>query len=175
MAVYVRNSTDEVVSVAIGFRDDSCGTKVKVPWRKAGWWNVNPGESRRILRGDSDGRHYFLFAESKSFVWDGPYGTDIPKGGGPFSWCWDLACNFCRIVGFRRTPRTGSVKAENYTINLTPPRKGNASRKNYTINLTPSRILGEGKAKLGQNRRTLPKKQKVIKAKLGRNRMIRYK
>lgn len=169
MAVYIRNSTDEIISVAIGFRDDSCGTKGKVPWRKVGYWNVNPGERRRILGGDSEGRHHFLFARSESFVWEGPYPTSIPKGGRPFNWCWDLACTpTCITVGFRRTPVKGYWNREDITINLTPPKTGKASRKNDTINLPPSRIRGKGKVKL-------PKKQRVMKAKWGRNRMKRYK
>ncbi|MEW9673475.1 DUF1036 domain-containing protein [Ammoniphilus sp. 3BR4] len=134
MAVYVRNSTDEVVSVAIGFRDSSCGTKGKAPWRKAGWWNVNPGERRQILTGDSDGRHYFFYAEGKfGRLWNGPYGTSIPRDRSPFNWCWDLACTpGCKSVGFRRT------------------RTSNAT--NFTITLIPRKKLKAGKAKLGQNR-----------------------
>ena len=57
------NSTDENVSVAIGYSED--GT-----WVSEGWWTMAPGGCTRAIVGDLSKRYYYWRATSPSYTWE---------------------------------------------------------------------------------------------------------
>lgn len=57
------NSTDETVSVAIGYNDN--GT-----WTSEGWWQAEPGACTTAVSGDLSRRYYYWRAVSKRHSWE---------------------------------------------------------------------------------------------------------
>lgn len=57
------NSTDAVVSVAIGYKGDA-------DWVSEGWWNVDPGDCRTVLPGNTPKSHYYYRVESGAYTFE---------------------------------------------------------------------------------------------------------
>ncbi|WP_292019494.1 DUF1036 domain-containing protein [Maritimibacter sp. UBA3975] len=57
------NSTDDVASVAIGYKGPQ-------GWTSEGWWNVDPGDCTVAIRGDLPLTHYYYRVVSPSWTFD---------------------------------------------------------------------------------------------------------
>jgi len=57
------NTTDETVSVAIGYSEG--GT-----WMSEGWWMMAPGACKQPIVGDLPNRYYYWRATSPSYTWE---------------------------------------------------------------------------------------------------------
>lgn len=51
----VCNNTKSRVGIAIGYKSSD-------NWASEGWWNLKPGSCERILKGDLNGRFYYVHA-----------------------------------------------------------------------------------------------------------------
>ena len=51
----VCNNTGSRIGIAIGY-------KTSEQWASEGWWNLKPGTCERILKGDLNGRFYYVHA-----------------------------------------------------------------------------------------------------------------
>ncbi|MCP3971474.1 MAG: DUF1036 domain-containing protein [Rhodobacteraceae bacterium] len=52
------NNTDQVQSVAIGYKGDT-------DWMSEGWWNIDPGECAVLVSGNLSKRYYYYHADSR--------------------------------------------------------------------------------------------------------------
>ncbi|PLX35426.1 MAG: hypothetical protein C0605_10200 [Hyphomicrobiales bacterium] len=62
----VCNNTKSRVGIAIGYKSSDS-------WASEGWWNLKPGSCERILKGDLNGRFYYVHAVDydKGGAWSG--------------------------------------------------------------------------------------------------------
>lgn len=51
------NDTDQVQSIAIGYKGDT-------DWTSEGWWNLDPGACATLVEGDLKKRYYYYFADA---------------------------------------------------------------------------------------------------------------
>ncbi|MEM1387950.1 MAG: DUF1036 domain-containing protein [Pseudomonadota bacterium] len=56
-ALEICNDTENLQSVAIGFKGDT-------DWMSQGWWNIEPGDCATVVGGDLTRRYYYYFADS---------------------------------------------------------------------------------------------------------------
>ena|GEM_PF-1598476 len=111
MSLYVRNNTNSTLYVAFGYYDLGCRPTT---YRKAGWYAVAPGETRRLWRGYAGGQTFYYYAENASgtLEWSGSYPTRVPDD--PFNWCWDQIGPNTFIIRMNRV----SVGLLNYDFTL---------------------------------------------------------
>jgi uncharacterized membrane protein len=114
-----KNSTSKRMSVAFMWHKPNCdGTRSN--WAVAGWWNLNPGETKTVYGGDlqDNNRFYYFYAfDEDGGEWTGPYGVCVPSRR--FDWC-DNICDTApdtRNAGFQEVDVGAN---NNYTINLQP-------------------------------------------------------
>ncbi len=62
----VCNQTKSLVNVAIGYKSSS-------DWTSEGWWRVKPGKCKKVLKGDLNGRFYYIHAidSDQGGAWSG--------------------------------------------------------------------------------------------------------
>ncbi len=62
----VCNQTKSLINVAIGYKSSS-------DWTSEGWWRVGPGKCKKVLKGDLNGRFYYIHAidSDKGGAWSG--------------------------------------------------------------------------------------------------------
>ena len=61
----VCNQTPQQVDVAFGYPHGQFG------WTSEGWWVLQPGQCRLVMRGPLSNRYYYLFAKgSQGSIWD---------------------------------------------------------------------------------------------------------
>ncbi|KON85450.1 hypothetical protein AF332_00220 [Sporosarcina globispora] len=72
---YFKNETNETVQVAISYRSNKCGGD---GWRNVGWFILNPGEERWVLKKDVKGENLYYYAETPdlTFTWEPIEGED---------------------------------------------------------------------------------------------------
>jgi uncharacterized membrane protein len=115
----VKNNTSKRASVAFMWHKPNCDGS-QSNWAVAGWWNLNPGETKTVYGGDlqKNNRYYYYYAfDEGGAEWSGPYSTCVPTRR--FEWC-DNTCDTApdtRAVGFQEVDVGGN---NNYTINLQP-------------------------------------------------------
>ena len=67
----VCNDSGQQVDVAFGYPHSQFG------WTSEGWWTIQPGECRTIMRGELSNRYYYLYATgSEGGIWQAPRGQD---------------------------------------------------------------------------------------------------
>ncbi|MBV7409367.1 DUF1036 domain-containing protein [Maritimibacter sp. DP1N21-5] len=57
------NDTDEVVSVAVGYKGAQ-------DWTSEGWWNVDPGDCKGVTVGDGPKTHYYYRVEARGITFE---------------------------------------------------------------------------------------------------------
>lgn len=116
MALFIRNSTPNTVSVAIGYPNKGCspypaGRKAQVfggrvayhgGLAKRGWYNIPAGRTVQVYGGRVAGHFFYVHAhDSFGNVWGGDDFTDVPRMA--FDMCWIARCKpgtTCRRRGF---------------------------------------------------------------------------
>ncbi|TDL74791.1 DUF1036 domain-containing protein [Rhodococcus qingshengii] len=58
---YFKNETNETVQIVISYRSNKCGGE---RWRNVGWFILDPGEERRVLKKDVTGEYLYYYAET---------------------------------------------------------------------------------------------------------------
>jgi uncharacterized membrane protein len=67
----VCNHSSQRVDVAFGYPHGHFG------WTSEGWWTIQPGHCRTIMRGPLTNRYYYLYATgSRGSVWQAPSGQE---------------------------------------------------------------------------------------------------
>ncbi|TVX91637.1 DUF1036 domain-containing protein [Paenibacillus agilis] len=124
MSLYFRNSTNSAVRLVIFYTDiNKCGIPiVGARGILSGWYRLEPGQTREIVRGSIGGRTINYYAENiaRTRVWSGNFLGLVPNY--TFSGCWGWSfpdrdlCENCRRVRFRTLDiQPGLV---NYTVNF---------------------------------------------------------
>jgi hypothetical protein len=113
MALYFRNQTNQMVSVALGYSWPNCPDGDN--WAKKGWWRISPGGTVCVRGGASNGAKYFWHARADNGAeWGGDFAVDLPWSA--FDWCWPTSST----SSTRRSMRKLIVSATsvNHTIVL---------------------------------------------------------
>ena len=129
MSFYVRNHTNSTLYVAFGYYDIGCRPTT---YRKAGWYTVAPGQTRRLWRGYAGGQTFYYYAENASgtLEWSGSYPTRVPND--PFNWCWDQIGPDTFVIRMNRI--TVGLLNYDFTLNLNAStRQGSSSKKVSTV------------------------------------------
>lgn len=101
--------------------DRSCG---RVPWRKQGWWRLEPGQTKTVDGARITNRYSYFYAESSdgTLKWESNSSVACVSNRA-FRACWSDCSGQNRRVGLRKVD-AGSRSS--YTVNLTsraaPPR-----------------------------------------------------
>lgn len=126
------NRAQRRLAVMAEFSEPAChqpgtsvnGAAILAPWKKMGWWNIDPGQSKLVYANDLDKLHadwYFhAHTDDWSITWSGAVG-DFPAQVIPerFHDCHDVP--YHQSTAYRvwmRELDTGS--RVHFTVNLTP-------------------------------------------------------
>lgn len=84
-------------------------------WEKAGWWHLNPGETKQVHTDLNHGiaQYYFYAHAADGAEWAGDVTSSVPPTR--FDWCINTGSTNSRTVGFRPV-YTGDY--DNYTVGL---------------------------------------------------------
>jgi uncharacterized membrane protein len=115
MSLRVRNKYPKPISVMIEWHHPNCPDGGD--WRKAGWWNVQPGAVATVYGNDVDdvNRFWYFFAQATDgATWSGPISERVPSHA--FELCASIASNMDRFIGMREFDVDSN---STYTLNLT--------------------------------------------------------
>jgi len=73
---FLNQYTSEII-VAIARPDSSC--KDHGIFKKVGWWNIKPGESKKLLNDNIEGMLIAYYASATGRVWDADHIRDADK------------------------------------------------------------------------------------------------
>ncbi|WP_025676752.1 DUF1036 domain-containing protein [Paenibacillus polymyxa] len=127
MGFYVRNSTPNPISVAVGYYDSGCSP---ITYAKRGWYRIEPGRRAFLVAGSAANQTFYVYGhDSFGNWWGGNFYTDVPREA--FTRCWIAGCQGqgCRNVGFDEI-NVGNF--DNYTLNLVDSTQG-ASKSRRTL------------------------------------------
>lgn len=98
MGLFIRNSTNQTIWVAFGYYNPLCRPTT---YRKAGWYRLDPGQTRQIWSGYAGGQTFYYYAENinRTRVWQGPFVTRVPDTA--FNVCWDTSNVNWDVIGMR--------------------------------------------------------------------------
>lgn len=109
MPLHFRNDTGKTIWLAIGYSDNNCTNN---PWRKEGWWKIDPRSNVTVYTGPTKNRYFYYYAYTTNHenVWNGNYQVDLPSH--VFSRCWSEPGG--ERVGMKELRAT----ADDYTMEL---------------------------------------------------------
>lgn len=98
MPIYIRNSTPNLLYVAVGYFNEGCSPR----FGKRGWYHVQPGTTAMVFGGRTNHSYFRYYAEDDfGHVWGGDTFTDTPEDA--FDMCWIANCpprTSCNRLGF---------------------------------------------------------------------------
>ncbi|WP_053912198.1 DUF1036 domain-containing protein [Aneurinibacillus migulanus] len=180
MAISIRNSTPNLVYVAVAYYNEGCSPR----YGKRGWYSIEPGRTTVVFGGRSNHAYFRFYAEDNfGHVWGGDDFTNVPNEA--FDMCWVANCIPCRRLGFRNPGYFDCVfcpgdrlinlvlsssrrQSKSSKILIALPTKRKLKYRKYPhgiIKKTKSQTI----SKSGNVRKAIPTKRKL---KSGANRMI---
>lgn len=111
MSLHFVNRHRAPVSICILWYNTSCNP----PWRKTGWWNVNPGGVATPLIGNLNNRYYYFYARASDGTYWGDPNRQIAVTTNAFNVCLDHIFEPNWIVPLKEID-TGPYT--NFTVNL---------------------------------------------------------
>ncbi|MFE7136083.1 hypothetical protein ACFVIM_35085 [Streptomyces sp. NPDC057638] len=101
------NGYSATVNVMIERLDNNCRPE---PWRRKGWWVIQPGGSAVTYGGDLDdvNRYWYWYAFAvDGRQWSGPFPENVPYS--VFDWCPDVASDPSMNIGMRELDVNGNA------------------------------------------------------------------
>lgn len=115
MGLSFHNKTNLILYLVVAYYDPQCQDEGNIPWRKRGWWTIQPNETVNVWNGSANNKEFLYFAEdsNRTVSWSGDRYTHIPYT--EFTRCWNITGN---ESGRRLGLRVFKATADNYTKNL---------------------------------------------------------